>query len=81
MTIDTKVNKSVTRPACDMENVMAVKQADKQELDLIHTTPGLTTDGKPFNYVVKEKVAKGEYRLETTPNPQCDLRRFMPCPL
>ena len=36
-------------------------------LKLIRTKPGLTKGGKPFDYVVKDKVAKGEYRLEFIP--------------
>lgn len=67
MTIDTKVNKSVTRSACTRDNAKAAKQADRQSRDMIHTQPGLTRDGKPFDHVVKKKVANGEYRLQTIP--------------
>jgi len=67
MTIDVTVTNPKNRSAHSLENLRAEKQADKQRRDMIHTKPGLTTDGKPFDYVVKEKVAKGEYRLETIP--------------
>jgi len=36
-------------------------------LNKVRTKPGLTEDGKPFDHVVKEKVARREYRLECIP--------------
>jgi hypothetical protein len=66
MTTDIKVNKSVTRSACNLKNVKTAKQADKK-CDLIHTKPGLTRDGKPFDHVVQKRVDDGEYRLQTIP--------------
>jgi DNA repair photolyase len=36
-------------------------------LGKIHTTPGFTSDGKPFDHMVQKKVGKGEYRLECIP--------------
>ena len=33
----------------------------------IRTRPGLTEEGKPFDHVVKDKVTKGEYRLQCIP--------------
>ena len=56
-----------TQPSYKVENTKAAKQSDKQRRDLIHTTPGLTKDGKPFDHVVKKKVANGEYWLQTIP--------------
>jgi hypothetical protein len=36
----------------------------EEVLQQIRTEPGLTEGGKPFDHVVKKKVAKGEYRLQ-----------------
>jgi len=36
-------------------------------LNSIRTKPGFTKKGKPFDHVVKDRVAKGEYRLECIP--------------
>ena len=34
---------------------------------LIRTRPGLTKDGKPFDFILQERVAKGEYHRECIP--------------
>ena len=67
MTTNDQVSKSVTRPPYSVENVSVEQQADKHKRDVIHTTPGLTSDGKPFDHVVMKKVANGDYRLQTIP--------------
>jgi DNA repair photolyase len=36
-----------------------------EEFNLIRTTPGFANNGKPFDHVVKNNVAKGELRLES----------------
>jgi DNA repair photolyase len=38
------------------------------ELEHIHTTPGFANNGKPFDHVVKNKVAKGDLWLECLPS-------------
>ena len=48
MTIDTKVNKSVKQPACNLDNIKAAARVENQECDLIHTTPGLTNHCEPL---------------------------------
>ncbi len=42
-------------------------QPTQEELDRIHTKPGFAHNGKPFDHVVKDKVAKGEYQLQCLP--------------
>lgn len=39
----------------------------RKEIESIHTKPGFANNGKPFDHVVKNKVAKGELRLECLP--------------
>ena len=40
---------------------------DSQTNGSVYTQPGLAKNGKPFDHVVREKVAKGEYRLQCLP--------------
>jgi len=40
---------------------------NRKEIESIRTKPGFANNGKPFDHVVKDKVAKGEYRLECMP--------------
>lgn len=44
-------------------------------LESFRTNPGLTEDGKPFDHVVKDKVTKGQYRLERIPANVLDTAR------
>lgn len=37
------------------------------ETECIRTSPGIASNGKPFDHVVKAKVTKGEYRLQCIP--------------
>ena len=37
---------------------------DRETLPLIRTVPGVTDDGKPFDWYVQKKVESGEWRLE-----------------
>jgi len=39
----------------------------RKEIESIHTNPGFANNGKPFDHVVKDRIAKGEYRLECIP--------------
>ena len=52
---------------CPSSKAITDSNSSDQILDLIRTKPRLTGDGKPFDYVVQGKVAKGEYRLECIP--------------
>lgn len=45
----------------------AMKKSSDEMLDTIRTKPSLTEAGKPFDHVVKYKVAKGKYRLQCIP--------------
>ena len=40
---------------------------EKQKKDVIHTTPGTTRDGKPFDFYEKKMVDTGKWRLERVP--------------
>jgi len=44
-------------------------------LNLIRTNPGTTRDGKPFDWIVKQKVQSGEWRLEQIPADIVGLKR------
>jgi DNA repair photolyase len=39
----------------------------QKEVDGVYTKPGFTKNRKPFDHVVKNKISKGEYRLERIP--------------
>jgi len=40
---------------------------NQEEMESIRTTPGFAKNGRPFDHVVKKKVANGEYRLQCIP--------------
>jgi DNA repair photolyase len=42
----------------------SIERPSEKTLTAIHTQPGLTQAGKPFDYVVRRKVDRGEYRLD-----------------
>ena len=44
-----------------------MKKAEDTPNENIRTKPEPTKNGRPFDYVVKDKVDKGEYRLECVP--------------
>lgn len=44
-----------------------MREPNQEEIDKIGTKPGFANNGKPFDHVVMDKVAKGEYRLECIP--------------
>jgi len=54
-----KIQSAVPKPA--------TADSGNEILAIIHTKPGLTEDGKPFDHVVRDKIAKGEYRLQLIP--------------
>ena len=39
-------------------------RASSEELESIRTKPGRTATGRPFDWMVRRKVARGEWRLE-----------------
>lgn len=58
----------------ELENT---KMNDKDDpiMDKIRTQSGSASNGKPFDHVVREKVAKGEYRLQCIPAEVCGTTR------
>ena len=52
-----------------------MRKANQSKVDKIRTKPGFATNGKPFDHVVKDKVAKGEYRLECIPGEKVGISR------
>ncbi len=43
------------------------QRSSAQFVDIINTHPGSTEEGRPFDHVVRDRVARGEYRLECIP--------------
>ena len=43
------------------------KEGLMDHYDVIRTRPGVTKDGKPSDWYVKEKLARGELKLEEVP--------------
>jgi len=67
MTTNNQAKKPETTQVSSIDSAATAKEPDEQKHAVIHTRPGLTNDGKPFDHVVKKKVANGDYRLQTIP--------------
>ncbi len=61
-----KHTRNLTALLAALENVQVESYLceDHKDLDLIHTRPAYTNDGKPFDFMVREKVESGRWRLE-----------------
>ena len=58
---------SKTRSLVDMEIESVTEKTVEPTRTVIHSKPGLTKDGKSFDHVVRDRIAKGDYRLQILP--------------
>jgi len=62
-----KVSVANMRAASGSEQAYRSEELGKEILQRIRTKPGFTGGGKPFDHVVKKKIAKGEFKLQCIP--------------
>jgi spore photoproduct lyase len=64
MTPKNQAKQSKTKQASDLQFLPVNSKNDVHAHEVIHTKPGQTSDGKPFDHVVKDMVTQGTYRLQ-----------------